>query len=95
MEVVTTAKIDLKAGFELDGIGGYHAYGQCENADAVRTEGLLPIGVSEGCRLKRDIPRDQILTYDDIDLPVGRLCDSLLRVQATQLGQSTLVGAPT
>ena len=32
VEVVATAKIDLKAGEVLDGIGGYMTYGQCENA---------------------------------------------------------------
>ena len=33
VEVVTTAKIDLKAGQSLDGIGCYMTYGQCETAE--------------------------------------------------------------
>ena len=32
VDVVATAKIDLKAGEVIDGIGGYMTYGQCENA---------------------------------------------------------------
>ncbi|MEJ1934537.1 NAD(P)H-dependent oxidoreductase [Nostoc sp. NIES-2111] len=77
VDVVTTAKIDLKAGETLDGIGYYMTYGQCENSDIVQQQKLLPMGLAEGCRLKRDIPKDQVLTYDDVELPEGRLCDQL------------------
>lgn len=77
VDVVTTAKIDLKAGETLDGIGFYMTYGQCENSDIVQQQKLLPMGLAEGCRLKRDVPKDQVLTYDDVELPEGRLCDQL------------------
>ncbi|AKG23273.1 NAD(P)H-dependent oxidoreductase [Calothrix sp. 336/3] len=77
VDVVTTAKIDLKAGETLDGIGYYMTYGQCENSDIVQQQNLLPMGLAEGCRLKRDVPKDQVLTYDDVELPEGRLCDKL------------------
>ncbi|MBD2342591.1 NAD(P)H-dependent oxidoreductase [Anabaena subtropica] len=77
VDVVTTAKIDLKAGETLDGIGYYMTYGQCENSDIVQQQNLLPMGLAEGCRLKRDISKDQVLTYDDVELPQGRLCDQL------------------
>ncbi len=77
VDVVTTAKIDLKSGETLDGIGYYMTYGQCENSNIVQEQNLLPIGLAEGCRLKRDISKDQVLTYDDVELPSGRLCDKL------------------
>ncbi|MGG6293845.1 NAD(P)H-dependent oxidoreductase [Leptolyngbya sp. AN02str] len=77
VDVVATAKIDLKAGETLDGIGYYMTYGQCERADITREQRLLPMGLVEGCRLKHDIPKDQVLTYDDVELPEGRLCDRL------------------
>ena len=77
MDVVTTAKIDLRAGQTLDGMGYYMTYGQCENSEVVRAQNLLPIGLAEGCRLKRNVPKDQVFTYDDVDLPKGRLCDKL------------------
>ncbi|MDB9375587.1 NAD(P)H-dependent oxidoreductase [Nodularia sphaerocarpa] len=77
VDVITTAKINLKAGETLDGIGYYMTYGQCENSPIVQQQKLLPIGLAEGCRLKRDIPQDQVLTYDDVELPEGRLCDQL------------------
>jgi len=82
VDVITTAKTDLKRGQILDGIGHYHTYGQCENAETVLAHDLLPIGLAEGCRLTRDIPKDQVLTYSDIELPHGRLSDQLRREQA-------------
>lgn len=77
VDVITLAKTDLKAGETLDGIGYYMTYGQCENADVVQAQRLLPIGLAEGCRLKRDLPKDHVLTYDDVELPADRLCDRL------------------
>ena len=77
VEVVTAAKTDLSAGDTLDGIGGYRTYGLCENADVTATERLLPLGLAEGCRLTRDVARDAVLTYDDVDVPEGRLADRL------------------
>jgi predicted homoserine dehydrogenase-like protein len=91
VEVVTTAKIDLKAGETLDGIGEYMTYGQCENADVVQAQRLLPMGLAEGCRLKRDLPKDAVLTYDDVDLPQGRLCDALRREQDALFAQRVAV----
>ena len=77
VEVVATAKRDLKAGEVLDDYGHYMTYGEAENADVFRRDRLLPEGLVEGCRLKRDIPKDQALTYHDVELPVGRLVDRL------------------
>ncbi|MBI4130382.1 NAD(P)-dependent oxidoreductase [Candidatus Roizmanbacteria bacterium] len=81
VEVIATAKKDLKKGEILDGIGRYTTYGLCENASAARAENLLPIGLAEGCRLKRDIQKDTCLTFDDIELPKGRLSDKLWKEQ--------------
>jgi len=77
VEVVATAKTNLKAGATLDGIGWYMTYGEAENTDAVKAENLLPMGVAEGCVLRHDIPKDKTLTYDDVILPEGRLIDQL------------------
>jgi len=67
VEVVTTAKRDLKAGEVLDEIGGFMSYGECENTPAVREGELLPIGLAEGKRLKRDIPKDQAIRWSDVE----------------------------
>jgi predicted homoserine dehydrogenase-like protein len=86
VDVVATAKIDLLAGELVDGIGHYMTYGQCENSDVTRAEGLLPMGLAEGCRLVRDVPRDQVLTYADVELPGGRLADGLRAEQDSRFG---------
>lgn len=87
VEVVATAKVPLEAGSTLDGIGYYMTYGQCENADVASSERLLPMGLAEGCRLKRDVSEDCVLTLDDVDVPGDRLCDKLRREQDQQFGQ--------
>jgi predicted homoserine dehydrogenase-like protein len=81
VEVITLAKKDLKAGDKLDAIGGYQSYGQCETAEITAEQDLLPIGLAEGCILKRDIPRDQAITYADVIVPEGRFCDKLRKEQ--------------
>jgi predicted homoserine dehydrogenase-like protein len=98
VDVVAVAKTDLQAGQVLDGLGHYMTYGVAENATVVAAENLLPIGLAEGCRLKRNAPRDAVLTYDDVDLPPGRLCDRLRQEQnrrfcaaPTHLGCGTIL----
>lgn len=81
VDVVATAKIDIKKGEVLDGMGYYMTYGQCENADIVAQEKLLPIGLAEGCTVTRDIAKDEVLTYKDVNVPAGRLCDQLREEQ--------------
>ncbi len=81
VEVVATAKRDLKMGETIDGIGGYMTYGECENADVRKTENLLPLGFAEGCILKRDIPREATLTFDDVILPEGNFAYQLYKEQ--------------
>ncbi|MEH2347696.1 MAG: Gfo/Idh/MocA family oxidoreductase [Nostoc sp.] len=93
VDVVTTAKIDLKAGETLDGIGYYMTYGQCENSPIVQQQNLLPIGLAEGCRLKRDISKDQVLTYEDVELPEDRLCDQLRTEQNTYFAPEKILVA--
>lgn len=83
VEVVATAKTDLRAGDVIDGIGHYMTYGLCENADTTEAENLLPLGVAEGCVLKNDLAKDQVITYDDVILPEGRLIDQLRSEQTS------------
>ena len=76
-DVITIAKRDLRAGETLDGIGGYLTYGTLDNADTCAEQNLLPMGLSEGCVLKRDLPMDAAVSYDDVELPKNRLADKL------------------
>jgi predicted homoserine dehydrogenase-like protein len=86
VEVVATAKTDLSPGSILDGLGGYLTYGEAERAEIARHERLLPMGVAEGCTLVRSVPRDATLTYDDVELPQGRLIDKLRLEQQAIFG---------
>lgn len=81
VEVITVAKTDLQAGRKLDGLGGYDTYGQCENSSVSRQENLLPIGLAEGAVLKRDIDRDQCITFDDVQLDESSLVMRLYQEQ--------------
>jgi len=76
-DVITAAKRDLKAGEVLDGIGGFTTYGLIENSEVCQKMDMLPMGLAEGCRLERDVPKDEILSYADVVLPEGRLVDKL------------------
>jgi len=93
VEVVATAKRDLKAGETLDGLGEYMTYGQCETAALTHDLRLLPIGIAEGCVLTRDLPKDTVLSYDDIELPSGRLIDRLRGEQLDHFGPPTAADA--
>ena len=77
VEVLTMAKRDMKAGDELDGIGGFDCYGETDNYSVSKANNYLPMSLSEGCRLKHDVPKDHAITYDDVEIPAGRLCDKL------------------
>jgi predicted homoserine dehydrogenase-like protein len=87
-DVITMAKRDLKAGEMLDGIGGFTCYGAIENADVCQEDNLLPMGLSQDCQLKRDVPKDYAITYADIQLPQDRLCDQLRAEQNTRFVES-------
>jgi predicted homoserine dehydrogenase-like protein len=91
---VAIAKRDLKAGEVLDGIGGFTCYTLIENYDVSRRERALPMGISEGCVLIRPVPKDQAVTYDDVELPANRLCDRLRREQ-DQMHASTPRSKPS
>lgn len=81
VSVVAAAKIDLKKGDTIDGLGGYMTYGLCENYEISLEQNLLPIGLAEGCVLNKDISKDSVITFEDVTLPPGRLCDELWREQ--------------
>jgi predicted homoserine dehydrogenase-like protein len=76
-DVLSVAKRDLQKGEVLDGIGGFTCYGMIENSEVCRGEHLLPMGLSDGCRLKQDVRQDQAIAYSDVELPEGRLSDKL------------------
>jgi predicted homoserine dehydrogenase-like protein len=85
-DVVAVAKRDLKKGDVLDGIGGFDCYGVIDTSEVCRDEDLLPMGLSGGCRMNVDVPRDRAIAYSEIALPKERLCDQLRAEQNAHFG---------
>ena len=96
VEVCAVAKRDLKADEVLDDYGMYMTYGEAVNADEMSNNRYLPEGLVEGCKLKRDIAKDAVLTYEDVELPRGRLADQLRAQQYRHFrGETWLEGLNT
>jgi predicted homoserine dehydrogenase-like protein len=91
VEVCAVAKRDLSEGETLDDYGMYMTYGEAVAADEMSAKRYLPEGLVEGCRLKRAIAQDDAISYDDVELPAGRLADRLRAEQYSHFrGESWL-----
>jgi predicted homoserine dehydrogenase-like protein len=77
VEVCAVAKRDLKTGETLDEYGMFMTYGEAANTEEMSDRRYLPEGLVEGCRLVRDVDQDDVVTYDDVELPPDRLADRL------------------
>jgi predicted homoserine dehydrogenase-like protein len=82
VQVLAAAKTDLAAGTVLDGIGGFHAYGMAENADTFAAQSCVPMSLLEGCKLKQNVDKDTVITYEHVTVPEGRLSDKLWHDQS-------------
>jgi predicted homoserine dehydrogenase-like protein len=80
VEVAAIAKTDLRKGDQLDGLGGFKAYGECENTPTLVAEDLLPIGLADGTTVLRDIAKDQPIRFADVRFDDTYLVD-LYRLQ--------------
>jgi len=65
--VFAHAKIDLKKGDRLDGVGGYAAYGLIENLDDAALAPGVPICIAEKMTLTRDVPKDARIDWADVE----------------------------
>jgi predicted homoserine dehydrogenase-like protein len=83
-EVVTVAKRDLKTGDRLDGVGGFCAYGLIDNTAPARAVAALPIALSPGCVMRRDVLKDSVVSFDDVESPTRGVIDELWREQTTK-----------
>ncbi|MGZ5471511.1 MAG: NAD(P)H-dependent oxidoreductase [Nitrososphaeraceae archaeon] len=80
-DVLTVAKKDLAPGEIIDGIGGYMVYGLIDLYETTNKEKLLPIGLSQGCILKRCVKKGKPISYDDVDFPSDTLLLQLRKLQ--------------
>ena len=65
-DVVATAKRDLAPGDDLDGEGGYAAYGRLMPAEASVSAGALPMGIAHGLKVLRPVARGEVITRADV-----------------------------
>ena len=92
VEVCACAKRDLSAGEVLDDYGMYMTYGEAVNTDEMSSRQYLPEGLVEGCRLLRNVAKDEVLTYADVALPPDRLADKLRAEQYRHFRGETWLG---
>ena len=71
--VAATAKRALKAGETLDGEGGYTVWGKA--MPVAEASHALPIGLAHGVTVKKAVAKDQLLTFDDVDIIDGEIAD--------------------
>ncbi len=72
-EVVTVAKRSLSEGEHLDTFGGFTFYGLIMTAREAWEKKALPAGLACGARLRRNVPKGAIITWDDVELQDGFL----------------------
>ena len=86
-ECITVAKKDLKAGEVLDAIGEYCYRASIELAETARDGNMLPAGLAKGARLKADVKKDEVITYDMVELDETSVLLQLRRMQDQLLGK--------
>jgi len=85
-ECITVAKKNLKKGEILDSMGGYCYRSSIELYEVTKEENMLPVGLAQGARLKCDVERDQIITWDMVELNENSVLLQLRRLQDSILG---------
>ncbi|MGA7325729.1 MAG: Gfo/Idh/MocA family oxidoreductase [Rhodomicrobium sp.] len=78
-DAVAVAKRDLKSSEVLDGEGGYTVYGKLVSSARSLAEGLLPIGLTHGAKLRQDIKAGTLLTYASVDLDEDNIAFKMRR----------------
>jgi homoserine dehydrogenase len=67
-DVATYAKKDLKIGEKLDGEGGFCARGKLVTSKKSKQENMLPLGLTDGAIVKRNIMKDESINLSDVEL---------------------------
>lgn len=82
-ETLAMAKRDLQPGDVLDGIGGNSVYASVDTAEQARAEGLVPLGLIEGARMRVAVPQGTPLQYAHLELDERAVIVHLRRLQDT------------
>ncbi len=92
-DAVATAKRDLAPGDVLDGEGGYTVYGKLMPAADSLALGGLPVGLTQGAKLKKAVKTDHPVLYSDIELDESSLGVRVRREMETMFGATPDGGA--
>ena len=80
-EVASYAKKSLKIGEKLDGEGGFCARGKLITSKKSKEEKILPLGLTYGAILKRNIDKDESIKLEDVEL---NLPDEIVKARQYQ-----------
>ncbi len=86
-DVVATAKRDLKQGEVLDGEGGFCVWGRQTPAARSLEAGLLPLGLAQNVRLKRDVKVGESLKWTDVDCDANDTAVKIRREMEAAFGR--------
>ncbi|MDO5147363.1 MAG: NAD(P)-dependent oxidoreductase [Eubacteriales bacterium] len=90
-ECITRAKIDLKAGQTIDGIGGFTTHGSICTAAEANEKGYVPYGlITNKAVMKKDVKKGTLITYDMVELDKSTLIYKLRKEQDAMYGRHVL-----
>src|SRR5262249_17722120 len=87
--VIAVAKKDLAPGELIEEFGGHQVYGVADNMDVIRRERLLPIGLGIRGKGRRAVPKEPVLTFEDVVLPPDRTADALYAEQERRFANAS------
>jgi predicted homoserine dehydrogenase-like protein len=82
-DVMAVAKKSLKQGELLDTFGGYSFYGVIDRVGEVQKLNALPVGLAPGARMKKDVWKGKVITWDDVELDESSTLVRLRKMQDT------------
>lgn len=80
-ECIAIAKRDIKVGETLDGIGETCYRGSIELAAIARDENLLPLGLARGVVTRKNVKKDEVITYDMVEIVNESVLLDLRKIQ--------------
>lgn len=85
-DTITVAKRDLKKGQLLEGMGSPNVFGKLIDHEIQKEKNYLPIAlISKTTTLKRDVKKDELITYDMVEIDADEIITKL-RLEQDELG---------
>lgn len=74
-------KKDLKKGEIQDSIGEYCYRASIDTYEVAKAGNMLPIGLAKGAKLIADVKKDEVITYDMVELDESSVLLQMRRLQ--------------